>query len=82
MIMVDVYVPVLDKEYDFCLNPDVKISTVIEEISEMIARKEHSQIVGNAGELILCDREEGRILDSVKTLGGCRIQTGSRLMLV
>ena len=82
MIMVDVYVPVLDKEYDFCLNPDVKISMVIEEISEMIARKEHSQIVGNAGELILCDREEGRILDNSKTLGICRIQTGRRLMLV
>lgn len=82
MIMVDVYVPALDKEYDFCLNPDVKIGTVIEEISEMIARKEHSQIVGNTGELILCDREEGRILDGTKTLGICRIQTGSRLMLV
>ncbi len=82
MIMVDVYVPVLDKEYDFCLNPDVKISTVIEEISEMIARKEHSQIAGNTEKMILCDREEGRILDGTKTLGVCRIQTGSRLMLV
>ena len=82
MIMVDVYVPVLDKEYDFCLNPDVKISTVIEEISEMIARKEHSQIMGNVEELILCDREEGRILNRAGTLGVCRIQTGRRLMLV
>lgn len=82
MIMVDVYVPVFHKEYDFCLNPDVKIDTVIEEISEMIARKEHSQIVGNAGELMLCDRKEGRILDGTKTLGSCRIKTGSRLMLV
>ena len=82
MIMVDVYVPAYDKEYDFCLNPDVEIDTVIEEISEMITRKEQSQIVGNAGELMLFDREEGRMLDGTKTLGACRIRTGSRLMLV
>lgn len=82
MIMVDVYVPVYDKEYDFCLNPDVEINMVIEEISEMITRREQSQIEGNAGELILCDREEGRILDGSKTLGECQIRTGSRLMLV
>ena len=82
MIMVDVYVPAFDKEYDFCLNQNVRVDTVIEEISEMITRKEHSGIAGNAGELILCDRQEGRILNGNHTLCACRIQTGSKLMLI
>lgn len=82
MIMVDVYVPAFDKEYDFCLNQNVRIDTVIEEISEMIARKEHSKIIGNVGELMLCDRQEGRILNGNHTLCACRIQTGGKLMLL
>lgn len=82
MIMVDVYVPAFDKEYDFCLNQNVRIDTVIEEISEMIARKERSKIVGNIGELMLCDRQEGKILGRNKTLCVCGVRTGSKLMLL
>ena len=82
MIMVDVYVPSMDREYDFGLDPDVEISRIIEEISEMIAGKEHSEIVGTPKELMLCDRRDGRILDGNKTLSGCRIQTGSSLILI
>lgn len=82
MIMVDVYVPAMDREYDFALNPNVKIFKIIEEISEIIAGKEHSEIVGNGKELILCDRRKGRILDGNKTLSACQIQTGSSLLLV
>ena len=82
MIMVDVYVPAVDREYDFCLNQNVEISLIIEEISEMIAYKEHSRIVGRVEELMLCDRENGRILADNKTLYACQIQTGSKLMLV
>ena len=82
MIMVDVYVPAMDREYDFGLNQNVKVCRIIEEISEMIAGKEHSEIVGTGKELILCDRRDGRILDGNKTLSDCRIQTGSSLLLV
>ncbi len=82
MIMVDVYVPAMDREYDFRLNQDVEICRIIEEISEMIAGKEHSEIVGNREELMLCDRRNGRILDRNKTLSTCQIQTGSSLLLV
>lgn len=82
MIMVDVYVPAVDREYDFCLDQNVEISLLIEKISEMVAYKEHSRIVGSVGDLMLCDRENGRILQGGKTLHACRIQTGSKLMLV
>ena len=82
MIMVDVYVPAVDREYDFCLNQNVEIGAVIEEISAMIAYKEHSRIVGNMEELMLCDQGNDTILDRRRTLRACRIQTGSKLMLI
>lgn len=82
MITVDVYVPSVDKEYDFSLDQNVRISTIIEEISEMIAHKEHSELVGEIGDLILCDCGGGRILDAAGTLGANHIQTGSRLLLI
>ena len=44
MILVDVYVPSVDKTYDFQLSEKSKISIIIEEITEMVERKEHSKI--------------------------------------
>lgn len=82
MIMVDVYVPAMDKEYDFSLDQNIRIGTIIEEISEMIAHKEHSEVVGNVSELMLCDRRMEKILDENATLGSSRIRTGSKLILV
>lgn len=82
MIMVDVYVPALDKEYDFSLDQNIRIGTIIEEIGEMIAHKEHSEVVGNVGELMLCDRRTEKILDENATLGSSLIRTGSKLILV
>lgn len=82
MIMVDIYVPAVDKEYDFTLNTNVKIRMVIEEIAEMIAHKEQSEIVGSAEDFILCDRDRNTKLPDNMTLRECKIQTGSRLLLV
>lgn len=82
MITVDVYVPSVDKEYNFSLDRDVKIGTIIEEISEMVAHKEQSGIVGEISRLVLCDMNKGRILDVTETLGMNNIQTGGRLLLI
>lgn len=82
MIMVDVYVPALDREYDFTLDQNVRVSMIIEEISEMIAQKEHSEIVGSMEELMLCDRQAGKRLSGDKTLADSGIRTGNKLILV
>lgn len=82
MIIVDVYVPALDREYNFNLDQNVRVSTIIEEISEMIAHKEHSQIMGNMDELRLCDRSGEKILSAKATLSSSGIRTGSKLILV
>lgn len=82
MIIVDVYVPALDREYDFNLDQSVKVSTIIEEISEMIAHKEHSEIVGSMDRLMLFDRQEGKRIPGSATLASSGIRTGSKLILV
>lgn len=81
MILVDVFVPSVDKIYDFLLNENIKIELVIEEIAEMVGQKERCTIVGNISELQLCDKRQ-RVLDRENTLKGNGIATGERLILV
>lgn len=82
MIMVDIYVPAVDKAYDFTLNADIKIRTIIEEIAEMIAQKEQAEIVGDIECFMLCDGDRNKVLPTNMTLGECGIKTGSRMILV
>lgn len=82
MILVDVFVPSVDKEYDFQLSETASISMVIEEISEMIGQKERTEIVGDVNRLQLCDQEKQCILDRKKTLEESGVVTGSRLILI
>ena len=82
MILVDIYVPSVDIEYNFQLDETICISTIIEEIAEMIAHKEQSTLSGDPSELILCYPETKEILPATATLWQCQIRTGSRLILV
>lgn len=82
MILVDIYVPAVGNTYDFQLEENEKISTIIEEVAELIGQKEHSQVVGNMNELMLCSREKHEILTKSLTLANLGICTGSSLILV
>lgn len=82
MILVDIYVPSIGNTYDFQLDEDVPVCSVIEEISEMIGQKEHCQIVGDMKKLMLCAGKDRRILGKDCTLAECRINTGDSLILV
>lgn len=82
MIVVDLFVPSVYKNYNFQLDENVSINLIIEEIVEMICQKENSGIMGNVNNLLLCDKQTERVLDKNKTLSECRIVTGSNLMLV
>ena len=46
MINVDVYVPAMDRTYNFNLDEEAKIAFLIDEISELICKKEHSLVDG------------------------------------
>lgn len=82
MIIVDVFVPSVDKTYNFSLNEDVKINLVIDEISEMIGQQEHTHLYGGQSELDLVNVRERQFLSKDNTLYDCGIKTGALLMLV
>ena len=82
MILVDVFVPSVDVTYDFQLNEAIPVGTVIEEIAEMVGQKEQCRIVGDVGNLQICDKKSGLALDKRRTLLDCEIQTGDRLILI
>lgn len=82
MILVDIFVPSLDKTYDFQLNENIKIKLIVEEIVEMIGQHEHSTIVGSVDELELCSKTNGFVLDKNKSLLGSKVNTGDSLILI
>lgn len=82
MIFVDVYVPSLDKEYDFNLDEHATVGVLIEEIAEMISQKEQCKIMGNTEDLMLCLQDVGGILLNHQTLEEGGVHTGSRIILV
>ena len=82
MILVDIYIPSVDKTYDFQINEQSRISTVVEEITEMIGQKERSRIVGDISKLLLCEYSTGSVLDPETTLEQAGIGTGEKLLLV
>lgn len=82
MILVDISVPSVGNLYDFQLDENEKIYTIIEEIAELIGQKEHCQIVGDIRMLMLCTKESHRILSGNSTLTESGIRTGNSLILV
>lgn len=82
MIIVDIYVPVLEREYDFKLDEKRTVAEIKEEICRLIEQKERCKLQGESREMILCEKEEERIFLSFYTLEQCGIKTGSQLMLL
>lgn len=82
MILVDVYVPAVGNVYDFQLDENEKIGTIIEELGELIGQKEHCQAVGDISRLMICCQKKNKILSRNHTLAESGIQTGNSLILV
>lgn len=82
MILVEVFVPSVDKTYDFQLNENVPAGMVIQEISEMVGQQEKTKIVGEVSKICLCSQEQERVMRRGRTLAEQGIVTGNRLILV
>ena len=82
MIIVDVEVPSIKRKYQFSLEEQVPVETVIAEIVEVICQKEQCSLKGDAGDLFLCSKESRRILDRRATLAQQGILSADRLLLV
>ena len=68
MILVDIYLPVLDKTYDFSLDENACVEDVTEEIIEVVCQQEQCELLGSPQDLILCQMERHRILARDSTL--------------
>ncbi|MDO5131593.1 MAG: EsaB/YukD family protein [Eubacteriales bacterium] len=82
MIMADVYVPSIGRQYDFSLDEQATIAHLIPEIAEVICQKENCTLGGDQEELMLCLMDRRLILDRKKSLSSYRIGNGSSLLLV
>lgn len=82
MIMVDVTVPSIGRQYNFSLEEQAPISMLVAEITEVICQKECCQLAGSAEKLNLCSLEQKKILSPKASLGQYGITNGNRLMLV
>lgn len=82
MILVDVYVPSVNSTYNFQLDEEVRIGLLIEEIGEMVCRREHCQLNGKMENLLLCSMDNREIIPKYTTLTKYGVKTGARLMLL
>lgn len=81
MILVDIYVPAVNKMYDFRLDENVYVAGILDEIGAMLlpgcaASREKIE------DMLLCDYEGKRILPLNRTLKQSGIGNGCRLVLL
>lgn len=81
MIIVDVYVPAMDRVYNFSLDEESKISVLIEEISELICKKERSVLDGTKERFLMGSVGEGIHFRSDASLREYGVKNGDKLIL-
>ena len=82
MILVDVYVPALNKTYDFQVDENSRIEVLTAELVEMLCSELHQPDNKEAWKFLLCSMDERTILGNETSLSINGIRNGSRLMLV
>lgn len=82
MILVDIYVPSLDKIYDFQVDETIQTEKIIMEIAEMISNDVKAESKLEVGKLMLCSMDKEQILQKNLSLQAYGIRNGSRLLLV
>lgn len=82
MIMVDVMVPSVGRQYNFSLEENEPVFMLIAEMTELICQKESCRLTGAMEGLVLCSREIKQILSPEATLHQNGITGGSQLILV
>lgn len=82
MVGVDIFVPVLDKTYNFKLDEDVFVQVLLEEMVEMIGQKEQGEIYGSVHNTVLASVNTKSILSYNQTLKNSGVRTGDLLILV
>lgn len=82
MIIVDISVPVLFKNYDFKLREDVPIVEVIKQICSILSEKENCIFSDQPKPYWLASVSKQCIFHKEKTLGDYGIRSGNQLLLI
>jgi len=82
MILIDIKVPSLGRKYQFSVEEQVPVDTLIAELAEVICQKEQCSLKGETGELCLCSSEQKQILNRHTTLVQQGIVSADCLLLV
>lgn len=82
MMIVDIEVPSLERKYQFSLEEQVTVETLIAELAEVLCQKEQCDLKGEVESLCLCSKEQKRILDRYTTLAQQGVQNADELLLV
>ena len=80
MIQVEVYVPAVDRSFEFEINEHATIASIIEGLAALVVAQTGRSWAEE--EPLLCSQETGTVLPTQKTAYQCRIRPGSRLLLV
>lgn len=81
MIAVEVIVPALNRSYDFQLDESVRISLLLEEILEMLCRREKRKMPDSFDRFCLGYVDGGILLRTDAALQDYQIRNGARLIL-
>ena len=82
MLLVEVVVPALGRQYDFELEETAKIDVLIREMAAVICQKERCQFIDNEQGLSLYSQAYGTRLLPEAALWECGVENGQRLILV
>lgn len=82
MINVDVYVPAMDQTYNFNLDEESNITFLIDEIVELICKKEHSLLDGMKQQLLMGSVDRKINFSPQCCLRNYSIKNGDTLILV
>lgn len=82
MVMVDIIVPSVGRNYNFQLEEQVPVSSLIMEITEMVCQKEGCHLEKERSDFVLCSLNGNQILMPGASLKQQGVVNGERLMLV
>ena len=82
MILVDVYVPAMDDNYDFMVDENVAVGQIVTEIGGMISKKVKETLLDQDADFQLYSMNTRTLLNSGQSLYMNNVTDGCRLLLV
>ena len=79
-LCIDVFIPGVNKSYDIKIAPNMNVKEAAKYIFKTIS--EYEMLMLDDDYLILCSKNNKEILDGSLTLEQCKIQDGSKMILI